>query len=226
MKIVKLCWYLLGLLATIFSLAVRADEYQLELLVFSQSTVNTELFTNTKSNLTIPDNAIEIAPATTAEQETLVEIPLNGLKKAAEKLGDSADYAIVLQKAWKQKLLAGQSNPIIRLQDPNGSLNGYINFSEDGSAKVKLDVEYFGTASSVTSHPLVYRVSEKRKLKSGEPQYFDHPKFGIIVLATNLTPPPPPVTPVTTSPATDTGGTEPAVPTPAPVVQPTVPTNP
>lgn len=207
----------LGVMFMLSKPAVQADEYQLELLVFSQSSVNSELFKQTVSSIHIPDNAIELANATGADQETLVEMPLTSLSRASENLRNNQNYTLLLQKAWKQKFIPGQPIPAIRLQDATGSLTGYISCSEEGGAlKAKLDLEYLGHGNNNNNFSsLVYRLTERRKLKSEEPQYFDHPKFGAIVVAKSLTPPPPP--PESPTPALDstTGAALPASTMPA-----------
>ncbi len=208
----------LGVIFLLSLPAVQAEEYQLELLIFSQSSVNTELFKQSVSSINIPNNAIELANPTGADQETLVEMPLISLSKAADNLRNNQNYTLLLQKAWKQKFTPGETTPAIRLQDAAGSLTGYLSCSEEGGVlKAKLDLEYLGHSSNNNNFSsLVYRLTERRKLKSEEPQYFDHPKFGAIVVAKSLAPPPPPPSENPT-PAVDpsTGAVVPASPPPA-----------
>lgn len=214
MKIIKLLsWLLLSSLG----FPALASDYRIELLVFTQEAVNSEQFTQKQRTLSLPDNLLEILPASSSDQTTLVEIPLNGLNRIAEKLVQQPSYRILFQKAWKQKFTFGAPTPSIHVHDTNGDLEGYINLLDEGSIKAKLDVEYVVENTGGQ----VYRLTDRRKLRSGEAQYVDHPKFGVIVLATNLAPPPPKPTP-TPTPDPLTG----IVPAPVTPVAPAVPVPP
>lgn len=69
-------------------------------------------------------------------------------------------------------------------------INGFINFYLDGQYTLEADIRYTPPYrpsildEEPDSGPLSFRIYEKRRMKSGELNYYDHPKFGMLLLVT------------------------------------------
>jgi hypothetical protein len=69
-------------------------------------------------------------------------------------------------------------------------LDGFINFFLDGQYTLEADIRYTPPHrpsildEEYQEGPITYRVYEKRRIKSGELNYYDHPKFGMVLLVT------------------------------------------
>lgn len=69
-------------------------------------------------------------------------------------------------------------------------LDGFINFYLDGQYTLEADIRYTPPYRPSTldeeyqEGPISYRIYEKRRIKSGELNYYDHPKFGMLLLVT------------------------------------------
>lgn len=185
---------------------LMASEYKVELLVFTQNPTHTEQLAPLATSLTIPDDVIDLAPEGTLGQDTLVEAALKGLSRTAAMLEQQPGYALLLRMAWKQKITPHTSTPAIRLQDNNGRLRGFIKLSEEHGLKVNLGAELTAeenaSSAEIDEAGMVYQISQQRKIKAGEPYYFDHPKFGMVLLATDLAPPAPRIVKTPTAPKT------------------------
>ncbi len=69
-------------------------------------------------------------------------------------------------------------------------LDGFINFYLAGTYTIEADIRYTPAyrpsildEDPITS-PTTYRIYEKRKMKSGELNYYDHPKIGMVLRVT------------------------------------------
>lgn len=69
-------------------------------------------------------------------------------------------------------------------------LDGFINFYLDGQYTLEADIRYTPPHrpsildEEFEQGPISYRIYEKRRVKSGELNYYDHPKFGMVLLVT------------------------------------------
>jgi len=69
-------------------------------------------------------------------------------------------------------------------------LDGFINFYLDGTYTLEADIRYTPPyRPSILDEepdvgPVSYRIHEKRRMKSGELNYYDHPAFGMVLLVT------------------------------------------
>lgn len=74
-------------------------------------------------------------------------------------------------------------------------LDGFINFYLDGQYTLEADLRYTPPYrpsildENPGSGPISYRIYEKRRMKSGEINYYDHPKFGMLLLVTPVASP-------------------------------------
>ncbi len=75
-------------------------------------------------------------------------------------------------------------------------LDGFISFYLSGQYTLEADIRYTPVyRSSILdeepSTPTTYRIYEKRRMKSGELNYYDHPKIGMLLLVTPVEMPDP-----------------------------------
>lgn len=74
-------------------------------------------------------------------------------------------------------------------------LDGFINFYLDGQYTLEADLRYTPPYrpsildENPDTGPVSYRIYEKRRMKSGELNYYDHPKFGMLLLVTPVASP-------------------------------------
>ena len=75
-------------------------------------------------------------------------------------------------------------------------LDGFINFYVDSQYTLEADIRYTPPyRPSILDEepdigPVSYRIYEKRRMKSGELNYYDHPEFGMVLLVTPVETPP------------------------------------
>ncbi len=171
-----------------------AATYKVELLVFTQTMPNTEVFTQTTSQLKWPEHWLEIATPAVANQNSVLVQPLTGLNQAYSVLAHHPNYSLLLQTAWLQAIDFNQPGPIIHFTSPTNTLNGFISIKGGSALDLQVDAEYTHATDAARFYGkteqrnLVYRLNEQRAVQINEIQYFDHPAFGIITLITPVTP--------------------------------------
>jgi len=104
----------------------------------------------------------------------------------APQLERDGHYRVLARTHWQQTVDPSprQSAKPVRIVSLNPSnpneLEGTIRFSM--SRYLHLDVNLLFRPQAADSATLpVYRISEQRRVKSQETQYFDHPQFGVLV---------------------------------------------
>ncbi len=98
-------------------------------------------------------------------------------------LESDGNYRILAHAYWQQTVDSGPkptSKPVRIASATPDELEGAIRFSM--SRFLHLDVNLlFRPKSAADPAPAVYQISEQRRVKSQETQYFDHPRFGVLV---------------------------------------------
>lgn len=113
------------------------------------------------------------------------------LSKAAKTLEAGGDYIILSHKRWEQNAEPRSSAKWMRVGDPNSfesDLIGTMRFYQGRYLHIELELLFrdprvvtVSSAEGVAAMPQVYRISETRRIRSLEVNYFDHPKFGALV---------------------------------------------
>ncbi|MFW2439092.1 MAG: CsiV family protein [Arenicellales bacterium] len=73
---------------------------------------------------------------------------------------------------------------------PHPILDGFINFYLAGTYTLEADIRYTPAYrpsildEEPSAGPVSYRIHEKRRMKSGELNYYDHPKLGMVLMVT------------------------------------------
>lgn len=101
----------------------------------------------------------------------------------AKLLEDDGHYRMLAYAHWQQTLEPNPKTPVkpvrIAAADPN-ELEGAVRFTM--SRFLHLDVTMlFRPAGTDKAAPVTYTIDEQRRIKSQETQYFDHPRFGVLV---------------------------------------------
>lgn len=92
------------------------------------------------------------------------------------------------QNATKTKINSGY--PGNQISPGRPLIDGFINFYLDGQYTLEADIRHTPPyRPSILDEepdigPVSYRIHEKRRMKSGELNYYDHPKFGMVLLVT------------------------------------------
>ncbi|MEJ2601806.1 MAG: CsiV family protein [Gammaproteobacteria bacterium] len=123
------------------------------------------------------------------------------LTEVANRLARSRGYRMLLHVAWEQPGYGRESaRPLAlsRLAELPDRLGGDVRLYRSRFLHLAVDLELVSDepASLVTPvvsagddpfaalGPVVYRLDESRKMKSGELHYFDHPRFGVVARVT------------------------------------------
>ena len=155
-----------------FSAAVFAEGsvYQIELILFSQSMPNTEVFNQSAQTIHWPSGLTELS-AYKKPENTSLDASYAALSK-------DPTYQPIMSIAWIQPV-EGQGVPV-HIQSSDGKLNGYVQMQQDQGLQMMVDLELRSNPGNDSSAH-VYRLNEIRPIKLNEVYYLDHPKFGGIV---------------------------------------------
>lgn len=130
--------------------------------------------------------------------------PNSDLSKVIDKLGgDDSSYRILFHKHWVEEAKPEDDAELIHINSDDGELDGTLKFYL--SRYLHLDVNLLlkepvptaqaqtGTAPASGSAPasdvapasapevMYYRIAQERRIRAGDIQYFDHPKFGALI---------------------------------------------
>jgi hypothetical protein len=164
-----------------------ADLYQVEIVVFQTNLPyleGDELWTNDVVNTKLPglDKAVELPD---------MPSPASPLWKVAGTLEAGGDYRVLAHKRWVVPADPQASAKWIYLSSIGVGgleLQGTLRFYQ--SRFLHVDVELLlrepAMRASATSQPddngpRIYRIGEHRRIKSGQINYFDHPRFGALL---------------------------------------------
>ena len=168
------------------------NRYEIEVLVFQNYLdylEGQELWTQDTVDKKLP--GIEEARDSGAQPD-----PSSDLSKAAKALEAGGDYLILTHKRWEQEAEPRSSAKWMRVGSPNSfesDLIGTMRFYQGRYLHIELEllfrdrsVAMVSSTEGVVALPQVYRISEHRRIRSLEVNYFDHPKFGVLVQVTPI----------------------------------------
>lgn len=150
--------------------------YQVELIVFTQDSVNTEEFDQTTSKINWPVGVSEVSDQKRATNTTLDE--------SFSLLTKDPNYQVILYSSWIQTLSADGIGAPVKMHSADGQLNGYLQLLQEQTLQVAVDFEYPSGRSDNFGNIVLYRLHEKRPVKLDDIHYLDHPKMGAIVKIT------------------------------------------
>lgn len=184
--------------------------YEIELVVFRNlmpDLEGKEIWSPDRVNLSLPgiDQAKKAAESDTETTD---------IGKAVVALKENDKYQVLTHKRWIQTADARSSSPVMRISAESGVLDGTVVFymsrflhvdvnlllkdteTENGGDSTTMSqspVQPVSTAmgvndSNAESNPdlmqLAFRIDESRRIRSNQMNYFDHPKFGVLLQIT------------------------------------------
>ena len=162
--------------------AVRAAPqtltYDLEVLVFENrlpTLEGGELWTKAQ-NRALPDFKNTAAPGETSTPATL--------SAAATALERDGNYRVLVHKRWRQTVDEKTIAKAVRLQTTDEQLDGVLRFYL--SRFLHVDVDLTLKDKTDASGELSYRLTQQRRVKTQDLNYFDHPKFGVLFKAVQV----------------------------------------
>lgn len=193
--------YALLLVAGLLSTA-GADEaprqFDIELLIFQNLTADDggEVWPIDYSDWFTEDSNEPIGPGPTG----LVWLDRESLRLKAEQtaLARSANYRPLRYIAWRQVVLDRNNAQAVDIPADTSEgpvkIEGTVRVAVERYLHLYLDLKLVDTTLAVQTEYLdfelpEFRMQQKRRMRSKELHYFDHPKFGVIALITPYTPP-------------------------------------
>jgi hypothetical protein len=189
--------------------ATTPANYAVELVVFRNlmpDLEGKEIWSPDRVNLNIP-GLDQARNAADSNDDT------TDIGKAVALLDTDDKYQVLTHKRWIQTADARSSSPVMRITDPAGDLDGTVVFYMSRFLHVDVDlllkdesgqnadttpvlsttdntqpmtVSASGTDNSINNQELAYRIDESRRIRSNQMNYFDHPKFGVLLIITPM----------------------------------------
>ena len=197
-----------GLLLSLATPAFAARSYLVELAVFTtQNAGNTEKWTSVDKPLNARKMSRAVIPGQgnlKLEQEP-AELKQSVFSSYVNRIRKNPRRKVILSTHWVQPVSSPASTIIARISEQKDTaysatenhaaiikplINGFINFYLDAQYTLEADIRYTPPYrpsildEEPDSGPVSYRIYEKRRMKSGELNYYDHPKFGMVLLVT------------------------------------------
>lgn len=181
--------FLLSLLAVApatFAAPAASDKdggrYDIEVLVFENrlpDLIGDELLGKDAATLRRQtlDTAVAAEPSTTESYLRPV---------VADALQRDGHYRLLGYAHWQQEFDPASKTPVRPIQiaaiDPTraGELDGAVRFTMTRFLHLDVNV-LFREPAAGDAAPTVYQINEQRRIKSQETNYFDHPRFGVLV---------------------------------------------
>ena len=157
--------------------APAATTFDIEVLVFENRLPELdggELWTRDNKRAVISD----VAEAVNAEAAPSD----NTLDLAAAALEREGHYHVLVHRRWRQNVEEKSATKPVRLRSSDNQLDGALRFYLSRYLYVDLDLGLLDKTAGATE--LNYRISDHRRVKTQDLNYFDHPKFGALVRIT------------------------------------------
>lgn len=162
---IKTIFVLLVILASFASHSVRAKDYHVEALIFS----NSEPQTAYESTHYVPIAEVRSDAPTWPLERSM-------LNDEAAAITRSPSYQLIAHYSWGQEALPTSESAIYPVAA--AEVQGWLKIYASHLLFANLDLDFNG-----------YRMTEKRRLKLNEKHFFDHPKFGVLLRVSRLEPP-------------------------------------
>ena len=100
----------------------------------------------------------------------------------ARLLEKDGHYRVLASHHWLETLDAKTVTKPVRIESAKpGEIEGSIRFYMSRYLHLDVNLQFREAAGADKAVPVTYRISEQRRIKSQETNYFDHPKFGVLV---------------------------------------------
>jgi len=161
--------------------ASAPNVYEIEVLVFENKLSGLEGGELWRRDADKTLNA-EIAEAVTAGEKPPED---SALAAAFAKLDKSGQYRVLAHLRWTQTAEARSVSKPVRIKSDNAELNGAVRFYLSRFLHVDVNLtlkqEDGGLFNSAEKEGTVFRLSEHRRIKTMDINYFDHPRFGALM---------------------------------------------
>lgn len=162
----------LGLFSSPLWAEAGAYQYQIELIIFSQTMPTTEVFEQVTQPAHWPSDLTELSAYKKPDMTMLDD--------SYAALANDPVYRPIMHVAWIQPVVEGGGSVPVHIQGADGKLNGYLQMLHDQGLQVIVDLELTSNSDVDSGKAVVYRLYEKRAVKLNDVYYFDHPKFGVV----------------------------------------------
>jgi len=220
-------WLALSFLALVLAaqtVLAAPQLYDVEVVIFTNNSPGAA-----GEDMNQPDSAA--APARgVLSASAITELPagsyqLNNIRAA---LGSASGHRVLFHRAWRQPAY-DRANAVdypVYASAGNGrdTVSGIITLIKERYLHLGVDLQLKSGYGSNTAAPYTdgsgsapaFRLAEKRRIRSGELHYFDHPRFGLIARVTPYAAPDEPVVPADSGEVTpgDAAGSEEQEPVP------------
>ena len=166
--------------------------YSVEYIVFENKPLgNQSLEPWAKAAFTMPNNARALNNLSPAQEFSHLRVNQQQLHGVLARLKSLSSYQPLAHGGWIQSLAENsQSQPIpVTALAKNQQLEGIISFHRGKYLHLDFDLQLSDTptlsaydSNATSSAPRLYRLTESRRIKTGESNYFDHPRFGVIAI--------------------------------------------
>ena len=197
-----------GLLLSLATPAFAARSYLVELAVFTtQNAGNSEKWTSADEPLNARKMSRAVFPGEgkLKLEQVPAELKESVFSSYVNRIRNNPRRKVILSTRWVQPVSSPASTIITRISEQRDTaysatenqaayikplINGFINFYLDARYTLEADIRYTPPyRPSILDEepdrgPVSYRIYEKRRMKSGELNYYDHPKFGMVLLVT------------------------------------------
>lgn len=109
------------------------------------------------------------------------------LRSAVSTLRGDGSYNVLLHQRWRQSAEEKSAAKPIRLRNADGQLDGMLRFYMSRFLHVDVDLLLRDQTAVVNQSAVMglnYRLTEHRRVKTQETNYFDHPKLGVLLRIT------------------------------------------
>ncbi|MEL6214770.1 MAG: CsiV family protein [Pseudomonadota bacterium] len=115
---------------------------------------------------------------------TLLEEEELDLAEAFQRMRNSRDYKPLIHAGWRQPVYGKADATTLaleRIADVPDELSAEASIYVERFLHLTLDLE-LAKPSADSLGSVIYRLDERRKMRSGETHFFDHPRFGAIAI--------------------------------------------
>lgn len=111
--------------------------------------------------------------------------PTEDFAATAEALRSDARFRVLLQKRWVQTAEPKSGGPAMQLATWDRELDGTLKFYLSRFLHIELNLLFQPKTAVIGGDAAPsYVIREQRRVRSNEINYFDHPKFGVLVRVT------------------------------------------
>ena len=177
---------LLGcLLVSVVSHAAPAvTTYDVEVLVFENMLPELEGGELWTRDAAAEPSKVDVTGAILVDQLVPAE---SVLATAASTLQRSGTYRVLTHRRWRQTAEEKSATRPVRLRNPDGQLDGTLRFYVSRFLHVDVDLllqEQTAVIDQSAVFGVDYRLTEHRRVKTMDINYFDHPKLGVLMRIT------------------------------------------